>query len=104
MLRVTTRSGCSVPVGSPKEVTLLSVETFMDGLSAARRTGRISEDFYDQVTHLAWAVHETQRIVDALGDAEDDTFKDLGDVREALLGALEQFRLLGPRTAEDVRP
>jgi hypothetical protein len=37
-----------------KEVTLLSVETFMDGLSAARRAGRLSEDCYDQVTHLAW--------------------------------------------------
>jgi hypothetical protein len=46
----------------------LSVETFMDGLSAARRAGRVSEDFYDQVTHLAWAVHETQRIADSLGD------------------------------------
>jgi hypothetical protein len=85
-------------------VTLLSVETFMDGLSAARRAGRISEDFYDQVTHLAWAVHETQRIADALGDPDDDTFEDLEDVHVALLSALEQFRVLGPRPAEDVRP
>jgi hypothetical protein len=85
-------------------VTLLSVETFMDGLSAARRAGRISEDFYDQVTHLAWAVHETQRIADSLGDPDDDTFENLEDVREALLGALQQFRVLGPRTAEDVKP
>ena len=82
----------------------MSVETFMDGLGAARDAGRVSWDFYDQVTHLAWAVHETQRIADALGDPDDDTLRDLGDVRVALLGALEQFRLLGPRTPEDVRP
>jgi len=90
-------------VGSPKEVSLLSVETFMDGLSAARRAGRISQDFYDQVTP-GWAVHEAQRIADSLGDPDDDTFENLGDVRAALLNALEQFRVLGPRTAEDVRP
>jgi hypothetical protein len=77
--------------------------TFMDGLSAARRAGRV-EDLYDQVTNLAWAVHETQRIADALGDPDDDTSKDLGAVREALLGALQQFRVLWPRTAEDVSP
>jgi hypothetical protein len=75
----------------------------MDGLSAARRAGRV-EDLYDQVTNLAWAVHETQRIADALGDPDDDTSKDLGAVREALLGALQQFRVLWPRTAEDVSP
>jgi hypothetical protein len=66
------------PLSWLKEVTPLSVETFTDGLSAARRAGRISEDFYDQVTHLAWAVHETQRIADSLGDPDDDTFEDLG--------------------------
>jgi hypothetical protein len=31
-----------------RRVTLLSAETFMDGLSAARRADRVSEDFYDQ--------------------------------------------------------
>jgi hypothetical protein len=82
----------------------VSVETFMDGLSTARRAGRVSEDFYEQVTSLAWAVHEAQRIADALGDPDDKTFENLGDVREALLKALEQFRVRGPRTAEDVRP
>jgi hypothetical protein len=64
----------------------------------------VSWDFYDQVTHLAWAVRETQRIADALGDPDDDTFNDLEDVRVAPLRALGQFRLLGPRTPEDVRP
>ena len=76
----------------------------MDGLGAARDAGRVSWDFYDQVTHLAWAVNETQRIADSLGDPNDATFENLEDVRLALLGALEQFRLLGPRTPEDVRP
>lgn len=80
----------------------MSVETFMDGFSAARRAGRVSEDFYEQVTPLAWVVYEAQRIADSLGDPDDDTFKDLGDVREALVMALEPFRVLGPRTAENV--
>jgi hypothetical protein len=90
-------------VGSPKEVTLLSVETFLDGLGAARDAGRVSHDFYDQVTRLAWVVKEAQRIADSLGDPDDDTFEDLDDVRAALLMALEPFRVFGPRTAEDVR-
>jgi hypothetical protein len=76
----------------------------MDGLSAARRAGRINEDFYDQVTHLAWAVRETQRIADSLGDPDEATYENLEDVRVALLGALQQFRLLGPRTPEEVKP
>ena len=82
----------------------MSVETFMDGLSAARRAGRVSEDFYDQVTSLAWVVHEAQRIADSLGDPDDNTFESLEDVRAALLMALEPFRVSEPRTAEDVRP
>jgi hypothetical protein len=43
-------------VDSPKEVTLLSVEAFLDGLAAARDAGRISHDFYDHITRLAWVV------------------------------------------------
>lgn len=74
----------------------------MDGLAPARDAGRISHDFYDQVTRLAWVVKEAQRVADSLGDPDDDTFKDLGDVREALLMALEPFRVFGPHTAEDV--
>ena len=81
----------------------MSVEAFMDGLSAARRAGRVSEDFYDQVTRLAWVVHEAQRIADSVGDPDDETFEDLEDVREAIVRALEPFRVFGPRTAEDVR-
>jgi hypothetical protein len=71
----------------------------MDGLGAARQAGRVSEDFYEQVTRLAWVVHEAQRIADSLGDPDDETFEDLGDVRAALLRALEQFRVRGPRTS-----
>jgi hypothetical protein len=47
-------------------------------------------------------VKEAQRVADSLDDPDDDTFKDLGDVREALLMALEPFRVFGPHTAEDV--
>jgi hypothetical protein len=63
----------------------IPLAVLMRELATARDIGAISEDIYDQVTSLACAAKEAQRIADSLGDPNDNTFKDLAEVRAALL-------------------